>query len=84
MSSRGRSWDLGPPKGSKCLVDDASESAFEAAESLCGGIPGQEPPSVVAATSTVEAYLGDGDSVQGAVQLPVPGSRHADPAGGVA
>ncbi len=36
MSSRGRSRDPRPLKGFKCLVDDASEAAFEFSKSSLG------------------------------------------------
>ena len=67
------------------LVDDAGESTFEAAQRFFGRVSGGEPLAVVpVAEAVVEADLGDGDAVQGGVELAVARSGQADPAGGVA
>ena len=58
--------------GVEVMEDDAGQAAFEA----CAALQGCEAPvssrcAVVGLAESVEADLGDGDAVQGGVELPI-------------
>jgi len=69
--------------GVKVVEHDASQASFEAAQCLCLRGAGISALSVVRPSDPVEADLGDGDAVQGGVELAVARTSHPDSAGGV-
>jgi hypothetical protein len=53
------------------LVDGSGDAALECADSLVGGVALSAAPLVVGLAWAGQAQLGDGDAVQGGVQLAV-------------
>jgi hypothetical protein len=63
-------------------VNTTGEVSFEGAEGFHGGVSvGASALVVVGAAGAVEADLGDGDAVQGGVELPVAAAGEPVPAG---
>jgi hypothetical protein len=76
---------LGPPLSSGCrvggigwrqsrsesLVDGAGDAALEGPDGLAGPIALGAAPLIIGLAWAGQAQLGDGDAVQGGVQLPV-------------
>ena len=71
------------PSAFRGVEHGLGKTSFEAAQRFGFGVSGGETFAVVVATGAIDANLGDRDAVQGCVQLPVPGSCHPDPPGGV-
>ncbi len=57
--------------GVEVVKHHAGQAAFEAAQGFGAGVPGREAFAVVGLAEAVEADLGDGDAVQGGVELAV-------------
>jgi hypothetical protein len=53
------------------LVDGSSDAAFEGADGLAGGVALGTAPLIVGLAWAGQAQLGDGDTVQSCIQLPV-------------
>jgi hypothetical protein len=53
------------------LVDGSGDAALEGADGLTGGVTLGAAPLVVGLTRAGQAQLGDGDAVQGGIQLAV-------------
>src|ERR1700750_140734 len=71
--------------GVEAFVDGSSEASFEAPQSFFGGFSFGDFLAVVGVAEAVRhADLGEGDAVQGGVELAVSCPVEADAAGGVA
>jgi hypothetical protein len=53
------------------LVDGSGDAALEGTDGLAGGVAMGAAPLVVGLAWAGQAQLGDGDAVQGSIQLPV-------------
>jgi hypothetical protein len=60
---------MGLVVGVEVVEDDAGQATFEAAQGLSAGGAGITPFGVVGPAEAVEADLGDGDAVQGSIEL---------------
>ena len=67
--------------GEECSVDDVGESAFECSDGFFVGVAVGGSPVKEAARWGVVAGLGEGDAVDGSVELAVAGSAEAVPVG---
>lgn len=70
--------------GVEVVEDDTSQAAFEAAQCLGLGIAGINAFAVIGLSQAIEADLGNGDAVQGSVELTIARAGHAHPPGSVA
>ncbi len=65
------------------VVNDSGETAFKAAQGFGLGVTTVLAAAVVGLSETIEADLGDGDAMQGGIELAVARTGHAYPPGGV-